>query len=105
MITFGGAGPMHAGRICEKLGIQRLIVPPGAGVGSAIGFLRAPFAFEAAHAGYMPLSEFDAEVVNQLVDNLTKEATEFAREGMTFGEPIFERPAYMRYKGDRTDGV
>src|SRR3546814_19376023 len=34
MITFGGAGPMHAGRICEKLGIQRLIVPPGAGVGS-----------------------------------------------------------------------
>src|SRR3546814_11272075 len=65
MITFGGAGPMHAGRICEKLGIQRLIVPPGAGVGSALGFLRAPFAFEAAHAGYMPLSEFDAEVVDR----------------------------------------
>src|SRR3546814_18249990 len=47
----------------------------------------------------MPLSEFDAEVVNQLVDNLTKEATEFASEGMTCGEPIVERTAYMRNKG------
>ncbi len=42
MIAFGGAAPLHAGRLCEKLGITRLLVPPGAGVGSAIGFLRAP---------------------------------------------------------------
>ena len=42
MIAFGGAAPLHAGRLCEKLGIARLLVPPGAGVGSAIGFLRAP---------------------------------------------------------------
>ena len=47
MIAFGGAAPLHAGRLCEKLGVERLIVPPGAGVGSAIGFLRAPFSFEA----------------------------------------------------------
>ena len=40
MIAFGGAAPLHAGRLCEKLGIDRLLVPPGAGVGSAIGFLR-----------------------------------------------------------------
>src|SRR5690606_33247417 len=38
MITFGGAGPLHAARLCEKTGIERFIVPPGAGVGSAIGF-------------------------------------------------------------------
>ena len=38
MIAFGGAAPLHAGRLCEKLGVQRLLVPPGAGVGSAIGF-------------------------------------------------------------------
>ena len=43
MIAFGGAAPLHAGRLCEKLGVDRLLVPPGAGVGSAIGFLRAPF--------------------------------------------------------------
>ena len=42
MIAFGGAAPLHAGRLCEKLGGKRLLVPTGAGVGSAIGFLRAP---------------------------------------------------------------
>jgi N-methylhydantoinase A len=39
---FGGAAPLHAVRFAEKLGIGRVIVPAGAGVGSAVGFLRAP---------------------------------------------------------------
>ena len=54
MIAFGGAAPLHAARLCEKLGIDRCLVPQGAGVGSAIGFLKAPFGYEAlasqAHA-------------------------------------------------------
>ena len=32
MIAFGGAAPLHAGRLCEKLSISRLLVPPGASV-------------------------------------------------------------------------
>ena len=60
MITFGGAGPLHAARLCEKLGIGRFLVPPGAGVGSAIGFLRAPFGFEAVRSAFMRLADFDA---------------------------------------------
>ncbi|MGI9415395.1 MAG: hydantoinase/oxoprolinase family protein, partial [Hyphomicrobiales bacterium] len=43
MIAFGGAAPIHAARLCDKLGIDRFLVPPGAGVGSALGFLLAPF--------------------------------------------------------------
>src|SRR5699024_9505529 len=39
MIAYGGGAPLHATRLCEKLGIDTLLVPPGAGVGSAIGFL------------------------------------------------------------------
>lgn len=99
MITFGGAGPVHAGRLCEKLGMSQFIVPPGAGVGSAIGFLRAPFGFEAARSGYMRLSKFDAETVNRLTHNLAEEAIAFARRGMDEGEPVVERTAYMRYVG------
>ncbi|MCK1978094.1 hydantoinase/oxoprolinase family protein, partial [Jeotgalicoccus huakuii] len=45
MIAFGGAAPVHAARLCEKRGVTDLLIPPGAGVGSAIGFLRAPFGF------------------------------------------------------------
>ena len=40
LIAFGGAAPLHAARLAEKLGIRRVIVPPNAGVGSAVGFLR-----------------------------------------------------------------
>lgn len=45
MIAFGSSAPLHAGRLCENFAVDRLLVPPGAGVGSAIGFLRAPFSF------------------------------------------------------------
>jgi N-methylhydantoinase A/acetone carboxylase, beta subunit len=60
MITFGGGGPLHAARLCEKMGVARFIVPAGAGVGSAIGFLRAPFGYEAVRSSFVRLSEFDA---------------------------------------------
>ena len=46
MIAFGGGAPLHACRLAEKLGVTTMIVPKGAGVGSAIGFLRAPVAYE-----------------------------------------------------------
>ena len=61
MIAFGGAAPLHAARLCEKLGIRRCLIPQGAGVGSAIGFLRAPFSFEANNSVFMQLSSFDPE--------------------------------------------
>ena len=56
MIAFGGAAPLHAARLCEKLGIDRCLVPPGAGVGSAIGFLKAPFGYEALASRLVRLS-------------------------------------------------
>ncbi len=67
MIAFGGAAPLHAARLCEKLGVDRMLVPPGAGVGSAIGFLRAPFSFEANRSVYMKLSDFDRSKIVELL--------------------------------------
>ena len=67
MIAFGGAAPLHAARLCEKLGIRRCLIPKGAGVGSAIGFLRAPFSFEANNSVFMQLSSFDPVRVKQLL--------------------------------------
>ena len=42
LIAFGGGGPVHACRVAEKVGIERILVPSGAGVGGAIGFFRRP---------------------------------------------------------------
>ncbi len=46
LVAFGGAAPLHAARLAEKLGLDRVLVPSYAGVGSAVGFLRAPIAYE-----------------------------------------------------------
>ena len=46
LIAFGGAAPLHAARMADKLGLDRVLVPSNAGVGSAVGFLRAPIAYE-----------------------------------------------------------
>jgi N-methylhydantoinase A len=99
MIAFGGAAPLHAARLCEKLAVADLLVPPGAGVGSAIGFLRAPFGFESVRSAYMRLSSFDAAKANQLVHELIEEATSFVRTGAGSVEPELECTAFMRYVG------
>ena len=99
MIAFGGAAPLHAGRLCEKLGINRLLVPPGAGVGSAIGFLRAPFSFEANRSVYMKLSDFDPERIKSLLTELQDEARGFVRNCDADAEILSEFKTYMRYTG------
>ncbi|MFT4728501.1 MAG: N-methylhydantoinase A [Granulosicoccus sp.] len=99
MIAFGGAAPLHASRLCEKLGVERLLVPPGAGVGSAIGFLRAPFSFEANRSLYMRLSGFNGPMVSELLAELTDEATVFVRSCDADAPVACEYKAYMRYSG------
>ena len=100
LIAFGGGGPVHACRVAEKIGITRVLVPSGAGVGSAIGFLRAPVGYEVVRSLYQRFSTFDVAAVNALL----------ARDGSTrprrwsrrasFGAPTREsRIAYMRYVG------
>lgn len=99
MIAFGGAAPLHAGRLCEKLGIDRLLIPPGAGVGSAIGFLKASFSFEATRSVYMRLSNFDGEAVKKLLNELKQEAAGFVRFCDAQAEITAEYKVYMRYVG------
>jgi N-methylhydantoinase A len=99
LIAFGGAAPLHAARLAEKLGIQRIVVPAGAGVGSAIGFLRAPAAYETVRSRYMRLDKLDVAAVNALLDSMSQEATALARSAAG-DRPLAEaRGAYMRYAG------
>ena len=99
MIAFGGAAPLHAARLCEKLAIDRLLIPAGAGVGSAIGFLRAPFSFEANRSVYMRLSAFDVDAITTLLGELEQEATQFVRTCDAVAETQAEFKVYMRYSG------
>ncbi len=99
LIAFGGGGPVHACRVAEKIGIGRIVVPSGAGVGSAIGFLRAPVGYEVVRSLYQRFSTFDVEAVNALLESMQAEA-EAAVEPGSFGAALVEtRTAYMRYVG------
>lgn len=99
MIAFGGGAPLHACRLCEKLGIGALIVPPGAGVGSAIGFLKAPFSFEATRGLFQRMDTFDAKAVNEALTEMEAEARAFVDEGAGGADTEIRLTAQMRYSG------
>ena len=99
MIAFGGAAPLHAARLCEKLGIDRCLIPQGAGVGSAIGFLRAPFSFEANRSVFMTMASFDPQLVTDLFREMEEEATAFVRSCDADAEIRTAHKVYMRYAG------
>jgi N-methylhydantoinase A len=99
LIAFGGGGPVHGTRIAEKIGISKVLVPSGAGVGSAIGFLRAPIGYEVVRSLYQRLGSFDVGAVNALLSDMAAEAERVVAVGSLGAETTDTRVAYMRYVG------
>jgi len=99
LIAFGGAAPLHAARVAEKLGISRVLVPSNAGVGSAVGLLRAPVGYEIVRSKLMRLSSFDADAVNRLFAEMRGEAEAIVRRGAPKVKLTEQRAAFMRYRG------
>jgi N-methylhydantoinase A len=99
LIAFGGGAPLHAARLAEKLGIGAVLIPAGAGVGSAIGFLRAPIAFEVVRSRFMRLSEFSAAAANDIFAAMEAEAVGAVRLGAPEAPIAQQRTTEMRYAG------
>ena len=99
MVGFGGGAPLHACRLCEKLGIREVLIPPGAGVGSAIGFLKAPFSYEATRGLFQRLDAFEASHVNAALAELEAEARAFVAAGAEAAQTTAKLTAFMRYAG------
>ncbi|MYE83680.1 MAG: hypothetical protein F4X36_17920 [Gammaproteobacteria bacterium] len=98
LIAYGGAAPLHAVRLADKLGLDRIVVPAGAGVGAAVGFLAAPVSYEVARSRYMRLSDFDAGLIDAVMAEMRQEAREIV-EAATEAPLDETRRAYMRYAG------
>src|SRR3954462_83855 len=99
LIAFGGAAPLHAARVAEKIGVSRVIVPSNAGVGSAVGFLAAPIAYELVRSRHVRLDDFDVAGVSDLLQEMATEARALVEPGAA-GAPVRERrAAFMRYVG------
>ena len=99
MIAFGGAAPLHACQLAETLNIKKIIIPSGAGVGSAIGFLKADIAYEVARSFYMDLRSFEPDTINNLFETMRSEAEEVVKQGADTEQLTEKRTAFMRYRG------
>ena len=104
MVAFGGGAPLHAGRLAQKLGIERVVIPKGAGVGSAIGFLLAPIAYEVVRTLPVDFRDFDADAVNSMLDEMRAEAAAVVRDGAPLDAELdTARVVELRYVGQGHD--
>jgi N-methylhydantoinase A len=99
MIAFGGAAPLHAARVADRLGVSRVIIPSGASVGSALGFLTAPVAFQSVRSWYQFVATLDSAHANRLLDEMAEQATAIVRTAAPDAPLTLVRVAYMRYAG------
>ncbi len=97
--AFGGAGPVHAYGLAKKIGAPRIVVPPLAGVGSAMGFFTAPVAFDVSRSQRTLLEDADFNQIESLFAELENEATGVLRQAERRQKLRFERTLMMRFVG------
>ncbi len=101
--AFGGAGPVHAYGLARKLGAPRLIVPPNAGVGSALGFFTAPRAFDLVRSHKVALAEADLGEIEALFSEMEAEGQRTLQAGGDAEGIQFERSIDARFVGQGSE--
>ena len=97
--AFGGAGPVHAYGLAKKIGAPRIMVPPLAGVGSALGFFTAPVAFDLTRSHRVTLDDADFEKIEGLFKDLEREGREILQQAGGHQALAYERTIMMRFVG------
>jgi N-methylhydantoinase A/oxoprolinase/acetone carboxylase beta subunit len=103
VMAFGGAGPVHAYGLAKKLGAPRIIVPPNAGVGSALGFFTAPRAFDLVRSHKLTLDMADFAAIETLFQEMEAEAARTLKAGLSEDKIRFERSLDMRFVGQGSE--
>jgi N-methylhydantoinase A/oxoprolinase/acetone carboxylase beta subunit len=101
--AFGGAGPVHAYGLAKKLGAPRLIVPPNAGVGSALGFFTAPRAFDLVRSHKAGLDAADFGDIEKIFRELEAEGARTLKQEKTDESITFERSVDVRFVGQGSE--
>jgi N-methylhydantoinase A/oxoprolinase/acetone carboxylase beta subunit len=100
LMAFGGAAPAHAVRFARGLGCPTVVVPPGAGVTSAVGMLSAPFGFDFVQTYLSRMDAIDLGRVNAMLADMEARGAALLRgAGFESGEMRITRTCEMRYAG------
>jgi N-methylhydantoinase A/oxoprolinase/acetone carboxylase beta subunit len=103
LAAFGGAGPVHAYGLAKKLGAPQIVVPPNAGVGSALGFFAAPRAFDLVRSHKVPLKAADFDDVEALFQKMELEGARTLRKAGATSEIEFARSVDARFVGQGSE--
>jgi N-methylhydantoinase A len=104
LLATGGAGPVHAWHVARKLGVKRVVCPPGAGAGSTIGMLMAPARVDRVQSYTPALGGADMKGVEKVFADLEKESLDVLRlTGADVGARTVKRLADMRYIGQGSE--
>jgi N-methylhydantoinase A len=104
LVAFGGAGPVHAYGVARRLRIKRIVVPPSAGLGSAVGLLLAPRSYHLSQTCIGTLDDLDWKYVNRMFDHMRQEANDaLAKAGLSVRGIDVVRTADLRYRGQRKE--
>jgi N-methylhydantoinase A len=100
LVSFGGAGPMHACFIARSLNIPQVVVPAYAGVASAFGATAMDVRHDLETFFYSPVEGVDLTRLNQLYERLEEQGrTLLAQEALAQDRVSVSRGAQMRYIG------
>ena len=103
LAAFGGAGPVHAYGLANKLGAPRLIIPPNAGVGSALGFFTAPRAFDLVRSHKVALKGADFTEIEKIFTEMEAEGTRTLLKGSSAEHIKFDRSVDARFIGQGSE--
>ncbi|WP_323674466.1 hydantoinase/oxoprolinase family protein [Halorubellus sp. PRR65] len=103
LVAFGGAGPMHAAALADRLDVETVVVPRACGVLSAYGLLAADEKHDAVRTLREPFDSLDHDRVEAAYDDLAADVradvTDGASDDGTRDDATVERAADVRYAG------
>ncbi|RJR16900.1 MAG: hydantoinase/oxoprolinase family protein [Desulfobacteraceae bacterium] len=103
VVAFGGAGPVHAYGLAKKLGSPRFLVPPNAGVGSALGFFTAPRAFDLVRSHKVGLNEANFDDIEKIFSEMETEGARTLKNAGGIKQIQYSRSIDARFVGQGSE--
>ena len=104
LFASGGNGPLHGPGLARALGSPSVLVPPAAGVLSALGFLSAPLSIDLVQSAHARLRDLGAETARARLEQLRTEAEKvLTGSGVPAEEVVHEHSCDMRFVGQGTE--
>ena len=100
LLATGGGGPLHGYYVAKKLGLRKLVVPPSAGVASALGLLIAPARVDRVATVARDISQMNWTELEDIYRHMTDEAGRVLEAtGLDSTTARVQRAADIRYRG------